>query len=80
MTWSERDEAVGVIEGEEKMTNIDLSWMFSCLVAAVPKHLAASHSLPLSPRAHRSPMSFLQGHKYFQQTPYCSHIIPPNAT
>lgn len=44
------------------------------------QHLAASHSLPLSPRAHRSPMSFLQGHKYFHQTPYCSHIIPPNAT
>lgn len=47
------------------------------LVWLVPsEHLAASHSLPLSPCDHRSPMSFLQGHKYFQQTPYCSHIIP----
>lgn len=52
------------------------------LVWLVPsEHLAASHSLPLSPRDHRSPMSFLQGHKYFPRTPYCFHIIlqtPPN--
>lgn len=52
------------------------------LVWLVPsEHLAASHSLPLSPHDHRSPMSFLQGHKYFPQTPYCFHIIlqtPPN--
>lgn len=39
------------------------------------EHPAASHSLPLSPRDHRSPTSFLQGHKYFPQTPYCFHII-----
>lgn len=39
------------------------------------EHLTASHSLPLSPCDHRSPTSFLQGHKYFPQTPYCFHII-----
>lgn len=52
------------------------------LVWLVPsEHLAASHSLPLSPCDHRSPTSFLQGHKYFPRTPYCFHIIlqtPPN--
>lgn len=34
--------------GEEKMTNIDLSWMFSCLVGAVPNtslHPIPSHYL-----------------------------------
>lgn len=46
------------------------------LVWFVPsEHLASSHSLPLSPRDHCSPMSFLQGHKYFLKTPYCFHII-----
>lgn len=52
------------------------------LVWLVPsEHLAASHSLPLSLRDHRSPTSFLRGHKYFPQTPCCFHIIlqtPPN--
>lgn len=45
------------------------------------EHLVASHSLPLSPRDHHSPTSFLQGHKYFPRTPYCFYIIlqtPPN--
>lgn len=34
------------------------------------EHLAASHSLPLSPGDHRSPTSFLQGHKYFPPGPH----------
>lgn len=52
------------------------------LVWLVPsEHLAASYSLPLAPCNHCSTTSFLQGHKYFPQTPYCFHIIlqtPPN--
>jgi len=52
------------------------------LVWLVPsEHLVASHSLPLSLCDHHSSTSFLQGHKYFPQTPYCFHIIlqtPPN--
>lgn len=41
-------------------------------------HPIPSHYLPAD---HRSPTSFLQGHKYFPRTPYCFHIIlqtPPN--
>lgn len=70
----------GVIEEERKWPT--LIYPGCSLVWLVPsEHLAASHSLPLSPCDHCSPMSFLQGHKYFHHTPYCFHIIlqtPPN--
>lgn len=73
---------VAVKQGVEERKWPTLIYPGCSLVWLVPaEHLVASHSLPLSPCDHRSPTSFLRGHKYFPQTPYCFHIIlqtPPN--
>lgn len=66
--------------GGEKMTNIDLSWLFSCLVGAFRTPRCIPFPPIISPRSPQS-NEFLRGHKYFPQTPCCFHIIlqtPPN--
>jgi hypothetical protein len=59
----------------EKMANIYLSSLFSCLVVMVSlEHLAASHSLPLSELS-AAPSKIPTSYKYFLWTTYGFYII-----